>query len=93
MFFNVTLPMMRPVIAIGLSLRGIDILNMFAPIQVITQGAPGGATETLGYYIQRIGWDGPNFGYASAASVLVLVATVILSQVLVRRFFRSGTES
>ena len=93
MFFNVTLPMMRPVIAIGLILRGIDILNMFAPIQVITQGAPGGATETLGYYIQRIGWDGPNFGYASAASVLVLFATVILSQVLVRRFFRSGTES
>lgn len=93
MFFNVTLPMMRPVIAIALILRGIDILNMFAPIQVITQGAPGGATETLGYFIQRIGWDGPNFGYASAASVLVLVATVILSQVLVRRFFRSGTES
>jgi multiple sugar transport system permease protein len=93
MFFNVTLPMMRPIIAVALILRGIDVLNMFTPIQVITQGAPGGATETLGYYIQRVGWDGPNFGYASAASVLVLIVTVVLSQVLVRRFFHSGTES
>jgi multiple sugar transport system permease protein len=93
MFFNITLPMMRPIIAVALILRGIDILNMFTPIQVITQGAPGGATETLGYYIQRVGWDGPNFGYASAASVLVLIVTVVLSQVLVRRFFRSGTET
>ena len=93
LFFTISLPMMQPIIAVALILRGIDIINMFTPIQVITQGAPGGATETLGYYIQRVGWDGPNFGYASAASVLVLIVTVIVSQVLVRRFFRSGTES
>jgi multiple sugar transport system permease protein len=92
-FFNVSLPMMRPIIAVGLILRGIDILNMFTPIQLITHGAPGGATETLGYFINRKAWDGPNFGYASAASVLILIATVILSQILVRRYFRSGTET
>lgn len=92
-FFNISLPMMRPIIAVALILRGIDILNMFTPIQLITHGAPGGATETLGYYINRVAWDGPDFGYASALSVFVLIFTVILSQVLVRRYFRSGTES
>jgi multiple sugar transport system permease protein len=92
-FFNVSLPMMRPIIAVALILRGIDILNMFTPIQLITQGAPGGATETLGHYITRKAWDGPDFGYASAASVLVLIVTVILSQVLVRRYFKSGAEA
>jgi multiple sugar transport system permease protein len=93
MFFNITLPMMRPIIAIALILRGIDILNMFTPIQVITQGAPAGATETMGFYIQRLAFDKVDHGYASAASVLVLIVTVILAQVLVRRFFRSGTEA
>jgi multiple sugar transport system permease protein len=92
-FFNITLPMMRPIIAIALILRGIDILNMFTPIQVITQGAPAGATETTGFYIQRLAFDKVDHGYASAASVLVLIVTVILAQILVRRYFRSGTEA
>ena len=92
-FINISLPMMRPIIAIALILRGIDILNMFTPVQVITQGTPAGATETLGFYIQRVAFDRVDHGYASAASVLVLIVTVILAQVLVRRFFRSGTET
>jgi len=85
--------MMRPIIAIALILRGIDVLNMFTPIQIITQGAPGGATETVGFFIQRLAFDRVDHGYASAVSVLVLIVTVILAQVLVRRYFRSGTES
>jgi multiple sugar transport system permease protein len=93
MFFNISLPMLRPIIAIALILRGIDILNMFTPVQVITQGTPAGATETVGFYIQRLAFDKVDHGYASAASVLVLIVTVILAQVLVRRYFRSGTET
>ncbi|MFO1034227.1 MAG: sugar ABC transporter permease [Hyphomicrobiales bacterium] len=38
-FFNVSLPMLRPIIAVALILRGIDILNIPTPIQLITQGA------------------------------------------------------
>jgi multiple sugar transport system permease protein len=92
-FLNISLPMMRPVIAIALVLRGIDILTMFTPVHVITQGTPGGATETLSYFIYRTAFKSFDFGYASAASVVLLIATVILAQTFVRRFFRSGTEA
>jgi multiple sugar transport system permease protein len=91
-FFNISLPMMRPVIAIALVLRGIDIITMFAPVHIITQGTPGGNTETLSYFIYRTAFKSFEQGYASAASVLLLIATVILAQTLVRRFFRSGVE-
>ena len=91
-FFNISLPMMRPVIAIALVLRGIDIITMFAPVHIITQGTPGGNTETLSYFIYRTAFKSFEHGYASAASVLLLIATVILAQTLVRRFFRSGVE-
>jgi multiple sugar transport system permease protein len=91
-FFNISLPMIRPVIAIGLVLRGIDILTMFTPVHVITQGTPGGYTETVSYFIYRTAFKSFEQGYASAASVLVLIVTIILSQTLVRRFFKSGTE-
>ena len=91
-FFNISLPMLKPVIAIALVLRGIDILTMFTPVHVITQGTPGGHTETISYFIYRTAFKSFEQGYASAASVLVLIATIILSQTLVRRFFKSGTE-
>ncbi len=91
-FFNISLPLMRPVIAIGLVLRGIDIITMFTPVHIITQGSPGGNTETLSYFIYRTAFRSFEQGYASAASVLLLIVTVILAQTLVRRFFKSGVE-
>ncbi|MFO1130723.1 MAG: sugar ABC transporter permease [Hyphomicrobiales bacterium] len=91
-FFAISLPLMRPVIAIALVLRGIDILTMFASPHIITQGSPGGDTETVSYFIYRTGFKSFEFGYASAASVVVLILTIILAQSFVRRFFRSGRE-
>jgi multiple sugar transport system permease protein len=93
MFWNISLPLLRPIIAIALVLRGIDLLNNMSAVNIITQGSPGGATETLSYFIYRTAFRSFDHGYASAASVLLLIATVILAQLLVRKFFRSGTES
>ena len=62
--------MLRPVIAIALVLRGIDILNNMAAVNIITQGTPGGATETLSYFIYRTAFRSFEQGYASAASVV-----------------------
>jgi multiple sugar transport system permease protein len=92
-FFTISLPMMKPVIAIALVLRGIDILTMFASTHIITQGSPAGATETVSYFIYRTAFKSFDHGYASAASVLVLIATIILAQTLVRRFFRSEAQA
>jgi multiple sugar transport system permease protein len=92
-FFNISLPMMRPVIAIALVLRGVDILNNMAAVNIITQGTPGGATETLSYFIYRTAFRSFEQGYASAASVIVLIATIVMAQTLVRRFFKSGTDA
>jgi multiple sugar transport system permease protein len=93
MFWNISLPLLRPIIAIALVLRGIDLLNNMSAVNIITQGSPGGATETLSYFIYRTAFRSFDQGYASAASVLLLIATVILAQFLVRKFFRSGTET
>lgn len=89
-FWNVSLPMMRPVIVVAVTLRGIDITTMFANVFVMTQGTPGGTTETLSYFIYRQGFRMFSFGYASAASVLMLVLTIVVAQTFVRRAFRSG---
>ena len=92
-FWNISLPMMRPVIVVAVTLRGIDITTMFTNVFVMTQGSPGGATETMSYFIYRQGFKMFSFGYASAASVLMLVLTVVLAQTLVKRAFRSGKSA
>jgi len=89
-FWNISLPMMRPVIVVALVIRGIDITTMFASVFIMTQGTPGGATETISFFIYRIGFKSFNFGYASAASVVMLALTVIVAQTVVKRAFRSG---
>jgi multiple sugar transport system permease protein len=89
-FWNISLPMMQPVIVVAVTLRGIDIMTMFTNVYIITQGSPGGATETMSYFIYRQGFRMFSFGYASAASVLMLILTVIVAQTIVRRAFHSG---
>jgi multiple sugar transport system permease protein len=89
-FWNISLPMMRPIIVVAVTLRGIDITTMFTNVYIMTQGSPGGATETMSYFIYRQGFRMFNFGYASAASVLMLIITVVIAQTVVKRAFRSG---
>ena len=91
-FWNISLPMMRPIIVVAITLRGIDITTMFTNVYIMTQGSPGGATETMSFFIYRQGFRMFNFGYASAASVLMLVMTVIIAQTVVRRAFHSGKK-
>ncbi|WP_183468720.1 carbohydrate ABC transporter permease [Limimaricola variabilis] len=89
-FWNVSLPMIRPVIAVAVVLRGIDITTMFTNVFILTKGTPGGTTETISYFIYRQGFQTFNFGYASAAAVVMLVVTILAAQLVVKRAFRSG---
>ena len=47
-------------------LRAIDIVTMFTSVFIITGGTPGGATETVSYFIYRNGFKRFDFGYAVA---------------------------
>jgi multiple sugar transport system permease protein len=91
-FWNISLPLMRPVIAVALVIRGIDITTMFANVFIITKGGPAFGTETISYFIYRTGFKFFNFGYASAASVIMLIITIVLAQLVVKHAFRSGKE-
>lgn len=89
-FWNVSLPMMKPVIAVALILRGIDITTMFTNVFVITKGGPAFGTETISYFIYRTGFKFFDFGYASSASVIMLILTIIIAQFVVKRAFVSA---
>ncbi len=81
----VELPLLRPLIWVVLIIRVIDALKLFDIVYMVTFGGPGSATHSYSFYIYKVGvsfgWD---IGYASALSILLLIAITILTNLLFR---------
>jgi len=78
LFRFITLPLITPIMAVGVILRSMDAVRMFGKIYMLTHGGPGSASETVAYYTYLEAfrfWDLP---YASAMSFILLVIVVIL---------------
>jgi multiple sugar transport system permease protein len=75
-FWFITLPLLRPTIAVAALFRAIDALKAFDVIFAMTQGGPGEATETLNIYIYLAAFQYFRFGYSS--SLLMLFFALIL---------------
>jgi len=74
-FFNVTLPLLSPIILFNLVMGTISAFQAFAPAYVITKGGPGDATLLYGLEVYREGFQHFRMGYASALAWM-LVAMV-----------------
>ncbi|MFC1799551.1 carbohydrate ABC transporter permease [Candidatus Eisenbacteria bacterium] len=77
-FFKLTLPMLKPVIAVALIFRTIDTIRILDLIYVVTDGGPGGSTTSLSLYGYKYFNEG-DFGYGSAVAVVVFVIAFLLS--------------
>lgn len=81
---RVTLPALAPSIVLIFIIAGINCLQVFIPMQIITRGGPADSTYTLGLLIYNHGFDWYNRGMASAISY-VLLAIVLGFSVLQRQ--------
>ncbi len=82
-FFRITLPILRPVIAVALIFRTIDTIRILDLIYVVTDGGPGGSTTSLSLYGYKFFNEG-DFGYGSAIAVVVFVMAFLLSIIYLR---------
>ncbi|MEU0033523.1 sugar ABC transporter permease [Streptomyces sp. NPDC006333] len=73
MFWRITLPLLRPVLAVVLIMTVIGSFQVFDTVAVTTAGGPANATNVLQYYIYSSAFGRFQFGYASAMSVALLV--------------------
>lgn len=76
---HVTIPALRPVTTIVLTLGVIRGLRVFTEINVLTGGGPGGATETIVTTTYKAATVSNDAGYAAAISTLLLLATILLT--------------
>jgi multiple sugar transport system permease protein len=74
----VTLPMLRPVLAIATLLRTVDAIKSFPLIYTMTNGGPGTTTMTTNLYAYRSGFVNFNLSYASTIGLAISVITTII---------------
>lgn len=89
MFWRISLPLLRPVLAVVLIMTVIGSFQVFDTVAVTTFGGPANATNVLQYYIYGSAFGRFQFGYASAMSVALLVVLSAIT-VIQYRFTRAG---
>ena len=73
-FWNVTLPQLKPTTFFVIIMMTIASFKVYDQMYMITQGGPGNATMTLVYYIYNVAFvNTPKYGYASAVSMVLFV--------------------
>jgi multiple sugar transport system permease protein len=88
-FRYVTLPLLRPSIAVSLIFRTMDSLKTFDTIYVMTEGGPNNATEILNIYTFQTGFKYFHIGYASALAVILVLFVFAVNLLLIKLRERS----
>ena len=91
-FWEVQLPLLRPVILLALVLRFLEAMAEFPKTWALLQGGPGTATETVPVYIFLTTWQYFEISKGAAMSyivMLLMIVIVLLAIRLLRREKRS----
>lgn len=81
-FWNITLPMLTPIIFFNLMMQTINALQEFTSAFIITNGGPNHGTYLLGVKIYEDAFQNLKMGYASAASWVLFVTILVITMLL-----------
>lgn len=85
-FWHVTMPGLRPALALTVILSTIGTLQLFDEPYVLTNGGPDNATLTVGMYLYQNGFKFFDFGYASAIGYALTLIIGVISLIQLRLF-------
>jgi multiple sugar transport system permease protein len=84
MFRKITIPLLRPILALVLIITVVGSFQVFDTIAVTTRGGPVDSSRVLQYYIYDMAFGRFQFGYASAMSVALLIVLTVITFVQYR---------
>ncbi|MDR6582999.1 sugar ABC transporter permease [Herbaspirillum sp. BH-1] len=89
-FVDITLPQLKPVVAVVILLKTVFALKAFDAVFALTDGGPGNATTTLAYLVYQIGFKYYDMGYAAAAGYVLTAVMLVLAGFYMRLAFKKG---
>ena len=90
---NITLPILKPTLAIVLLLRFLDSIRTFDSIYILTGGGPGTTTQTVGIYIYKTAFIYGDFGLAAAAAIVLVLLLAPFMPWIIKQFNLSSKVS
>lgn len=90
-FRHITLPLIRPMIAVSLSLNCIGSLKFFDLVYNMTQGGPNDRTQVLATHLYMQGFRYFKYGYSSAIAVVLLLMSLFVT-LLINKSIRTETD-
>ncbi|GAA3442651.1 carbohydrate ABC transporter permease [Planomonospora venezuelensis] len=91
-FFTVTLPLLRPVLALVLVTSMIGSFQIFDTVAVTTEGGPVNVTKVIYFYIYQKAFHQFEMGYAAAAGVALVAILGALVYVQLRLLKASSSD-
>lgn len=88
-FFSITLPLLRPVLAMVLVVTVTGSFQIFDTIAITTQGGPVNATRVIYFYIYDLAFGQLDFGYASALAMVLFMLLIGISMIQLK-LMRAG---
>lgn len=89
MFLKVTLPLMKPVIQVNVTMAVISALKQMETVYLLTNGGPGNSTQFAANYLYQQAFKAFRYGYGNAIGVIFIIiclaATVLLNTVFAER--------
>lgn len=86
------IPSIRGIVLLGIILRIIDTLRFFDVVYVTTRGGPGDSTMVLTLYAYQQNFQFFQAGVGSAAAVIILVISIVITTFAVRLLRRIEDE-
>jgi multiple sugar transport system permease protein len=92
-FLYVTVPVLRPVIAVVLIVRGVDAAKTFDLIWIQTEGGPNFQSEVLSMNIYQRMMRYGDVGIASASAALFLLVMIVLAVIAYRTIWSRTADA
>ncbi len=84
-FWRIVLPAIRPVLAIALLIRALDLFRLFDVVWALTKGGPGTMTETISIYAYVQGFKQFETSYAAAIAIMIILLLSVIVILVLKR--------
>ncbi|MFF2053521.1 carbohydrate ABC transporter permease [Leifsonia sp. NPDC058194] len=92
LFTRITLPLLRPVMALVLVVSLIGSFQIFDTVAVTTKGGPVNATRVIYYYIYQQAFTFFHMGYAATMAIVLVLILGVLTAVQLRLLRASESQ-
>lgn len=85
-FLRITLPLMKPVIQVNVTMAVISALKQMETVYLLTNGGPGNSTQFAANYLYQQAFKAFKYGYGNAIGVVFIIICLIFTVLLNKVF-------